>query len=429
MALLGVSVAPTDDWNEASPSWERLDVTYNVTGWDIDRGRAFEFDRMNTGRATVSLVDDTGDFDPTNTSGAYWDLTLRQAGIALQNPTDSSWSTLFRGFVSRVEWVPYQNKAFANVTLELVDGLALAAATEMAPDGTFGDVENGNITFPEDLSTDAMQTRIERVLDEWGWAASLREIFTGNVKLWKKVYAPRTPVLSVILDALEAEFPEVANGFISKVGVFTAHGRLARFDPTNPDYDINFWSLGDDVAAIADPTNVVRISPPLLVYRDDSRIYTAAIATDQNIADADIEDQYHDDDDNAAIYGLRTWSAEGLNTAGGASSATAADVTDLFSRYYVNNFSTPRTRCGAITVRPQRANGRHGAAAWDLMCGVDISDSVHLTTTHVGGGGFDDDFFVEGVSYKAVPMNATQHEVTLTLDVSPASYYDFDPFS
>lgn len=428
MALLGVSVAPTDDWNEPAPSWERLDVTYNVTEWTIDRGRVFEFARTDTGRASVELVDETGDFDPTNTSAPYWDLTLRQAGIALQNPTDSTWSPLFTGYVQRVEWVPYQNKAFANVRLHLVDALALAAAAEMAPDGTFGNsVDNGNITFDEDLATDAVQTRIEFVLTQWGWS-SLRDIFSGNVKLQETVYAPRSPVLNVIQDAADAEFPDVANVYIDKTGRFIFHGRLARFDPTNPDYDITFWELGDDVAAIADPTNVVRISPPLVASRDDSNLYTSSIATPQNVSDAAIAGQYQIDGTGLAAYGTRTWSAENLATAGGASSATALEVTALFSNYIVSNYATPRTRCGQITVRPQRASGLHGAAAWALMCGVDISDVVHLTTTHTGGGGFDDDFYVEGISYTAVPMNSTQHEVTLTLDVSPASYYDSDPF-
>jgi hypothetical protein len=431
MALNGVCLAPADVWNEADPTWQRIDTTYKVQRWEIDRGRVFEFDRTDTGTARIDLVDDTGAFDPTNLGATFANLTLRQAGIALQNPVDSTWSTLFRGYVQRVEWVPYQHEQFANVQIYLVDALALLAATEMAPDGTFGNsVTAGNIVFAEDLNTTAVQTRINNVLDQWGsgWPSSLREIFTGNVKLWETVYAPRTVVLNVIQDAADAEFPGVANVFVAKDGTIVFHGRFARFNYTDPQYRINQWQLGDDVAAIADPTNVVRISPPLAASMDDVNLFTSALATNQNIADADIAAQYTEDTVASGIYGLRTWSAENLLTAGGDAGATAEQETAKFAAYYKQNYWEPKVRCGAITIRPQKPTGIHGAACWELMSQADISDHVQLTTTHVGGGGFNQGFFVEGIHYQARPMNAQQHEVTLTLDVSPDSYFDSDPF-
>ncbi len=83
---------------------------------------------------------------------------------------------------------------------------------------------------------------------------------------------------------------------------------------------------------------------------------------------------------------------------------------------------------GALTIRPQRATGTYGAATWLMLCTVDISDRVYLETTWIGGGGFSDYFFVEGLHYEAKPMNGAQHEVTLTLDVSPATFYSSNPF-
>ena len=45
------------------------------------------------------------------------------------------------------------------------------------------------------------------------------------------------------------------------------------------------------------------------------------------------------------------------------------------------------------------------------------------------GGGFAGDyFFVEGVHYDIKPLNATNPEVTVTLDVSPAGYFSSNPF-
>ena len=252
--------------------------------------------RTDTGTATIELVDRTGDFDPTNPDGAFFGRLVSgqpmgpmvQAKIELQHPVTDAWSTLFRGFIASIQWVPYRTEEHANVTLELVDGLALLAACEMAPDGSFGHaVIEGNIVYNEDDELDAVKTRIGKVLDEVGWPGTLRSIFTGNVALQKTVYAPRSTALSVIQDAADAEFPDMANVYISgprgeagdaPPGCLTFHGRYARFHPDVVEYDIRTFQLGDDTAAALDE-DVVRVSPPLVASLDDTLLYTSALAT------------------------------------------------------------------------------------------------------------------------------------------------------
>ena len=106
---------------------------------------------------------------------------LVQAKIELRNPVTSAWSTLFRGFVSRIQWVPYQTEQWANVTLDLVDAMAIFAAVEMQDnaDTLWGDdFIDGNIVFNEDSTGTlaAAQRRINKVLDQMGWPAGLREV-------------------------------------------------------------------------------------------------------------------------------------------------------------------------------------------------------------------------------------------------------------
>src|SRR5437762_5622880 len=100
MSILGVSVAFTDDAMEETPTWTRIDVGA-VTEWQIDRGKTDEFARTGTGTAKVTLIDQTGNYDPTNVSSPYWGNLApgKQAAIALQNPVTLAWTTLFRGFV------------------------------------------------------------------------------------------------------------------------------------------------------------------------------------------------------------------------------------------------------------------------------------------------------------------------------------------
>jgi len=423
-----------------SPAWTFLDPDvygpyFSVTGWTIDRGRSYELDKTGVGTASVSIVDWSGYFDPTIGSTAD---VMYHAAIAMLNPVTGATATLFRGYVSALHYEPYTNEQVANVKLELVDAFAVFAAMELPPAALSGSTVSlvaGNLSFPALAFSDAVQRRIGDgthyggILSDIKWPTTLRSIFTGNVKLQATTYPPRTSPLTVMQDAADSEFPGVANLYMSRDGKVTFRGRLARFNPTDPSYGITTWYLGDQAAANASASTVVPISPPITVSRDDSNLYSDALATYNGIADADIAGQHTVSSAATATYGLRTWSAEGLLTAGGTAN-TAAQETKLFATYYVNNYSTPRTRVGQLTVRPQPPAGTHGPVTWALMCGVDISDRVSLTTTHGGGGGFAGDyFFIEGVHYDANTSGGTAvTNVTLTLDVSPAGYWSSNPF-
>jgi hypothetical protein len=439
---LEIVLAPDDNAFEATPVWDQIDNVYNVQSFQIDRGRPNEMSRTDTGTATIELVDRAGDFDPTNTGGAFWGRfradeplgPLVQAMISMQDPVTDSWGTLFRGFISSLRWVPYRSEQHANVTLDLVDGLALLAACEMVPDGSFGHaVIEGNIVYNEDDALDAVKTRIGKVLDEVGWPGVLRSVFTGNVGLQETVYAPRSTALSVIQDAADAEFPDVANVYIGgprAPGAVVFHGRYARFNPADVAYDFRVWQCGDDAAAAADPADVVRVSPPLVASLDDTLLYSSAYAT-PNDSYAQLVDllpgQYVQDDFAADRYGIRTWTAENLSTLRGEGPTTALVETKKYATYVRDNYAAARVRVGQLTVKPRRPDSVHGPATWEMLCNVDISDTVHLKTTHGGGGGFDHDFYVEGIHYSARPGAGIPY-VELTLDVSPASYYDANPF-
>lgn len=444
-APLGISLAPDDYALAGDPVWERIDTAYTVNGWTVDRGRQNEMGQTGTGTAHIELVDRNGDFDPTNTSGHFYGRLpapyntkpmgpLVQAAICLQNPVTAAWSTLFRGYISQIQYAPYATEQFANVTIDLVDALAVFAAAEMTPGPSWGDdFVDGNIVFNEDVTLDAVQTRLGKVLDSMGWDPGLRNLFTGNVALQKTVYAPRSTALQVMLDAADAEFPNIANLFIGgprNPGKVVFHGRKARFEPANyATNGIQTWKAGDDAAALADPTHVVRISPPLTASLDDTLLYTSALATPQNIADADIPGQYIESPPPAvATKGVRTWSAENLATRGGEGPTTGEEETRKFASYVADNYLTPFVRVGQLTVKGRRPTSSYGPAAWALLCGVEISDLVHLKTSHHGGGGFDTDFYVEGIHYTARPGSLTPI-VELTLDVSPAGYYTNNPWA
>ena len=186
--MAGISLAPDDDWNVAAPTWERIDDDYNVQSWTIDRGRPNEMCRTDTGTATIELVDRTGDFDPTNTGGAFYGGYLGaepvQAKIELQNPVTDAWSTLFRGFIASIHWVPYRSPR----TTPTSPSSSSTGSPSWPPARWRRTATSATASIPTATSSstktptlDAVKTRIGKVLDEAGWPGTLRSIFTGNV--------------------------------------------------------------------------------------------------------------------------------------------------------------------------------------------------------------------------------------------------------
>lgn len=436
--IKGFSLAFGANQMDTNPAWTWIDnpaTSFKVAEFSIDRGRTYEFDQIEAGKATVTLWDTSGSFDPTNTSGTFYGSITpgMQAGLALYNPVATTWSTVFRGFVSGWKYTVDPTENVIGVEVELVDALDIFAATELVPGGTFGNPfvpagTEGDIFYDEDTTLYAVQTRINAALDSIFWPGVLRSIFSGNVGLSDVTYPSRTTLLSVLTDAAEAEFPGgVATLYVSAAGVVTFHGRQPRFDPTNGTYGITTWNAGDTTAANASPSTVAAIAEPFEFYNDYEHIYTSAIATPSGIKDETIETQYVTDAAAADQYGLRTWSAENLLTLVG-SGTTGLQETKRYAQYYVDNYKAPLTRVSELTFHAAETTGTKASTVWTLVCGIELNDRVSLVTTHPGGGGFNSYFFVEGIHYKVVGgPSSTSNDVTLTLDVSPAAYYTSFP--
>lgn len=110
---------------------------------------------------------------------------------------------------------------------------------------------------------------------------------------------------------------------------------------------------------------------------------------------------------------------------------TPDDLTETrrIASYYVNNYKDPRTRITQVTFKGPPPGSTGAAKTWQLICGIDISDTLDIVTHHPGGGGFNERFFVEGLHYEVHPLNDTYWDVTLTVDVSPTAWFTSDPFS
>src|SRR4029077_21129316 len=81
----------------------------------------------------------------------------------------------------------------------------------------------------------------------------------------------------------------------------------------------------------------------------------------------------------------------------------ALEETKKYATYYVENYKTPAPRISRMVFKARRPGDPLGPALWNHMCKAEISDLLTLQTDHPAGGGFDHDFYVEGLHYTGRP--------------------------
>jgi len=441
-------IAFDDDAMEEDPSWQDV---FGVQTWEIDRGRSTEFDKMQTGVARTIIIDKVGLYDPTNTTSPLFGKLnpMKPSRIVLRNPVTDALHTLFRGFTNELDpKLDISNKFFTHAW-DFADGFDVLTRIEMVPgdvsplgggDSQIGDTSasasSAQIYFDGMGGLYAGTTdhigpddRINLALDDASWPALLRSIFSGNVALQEAVYRRRSSLLAVLLDAADAEFPGVANIFMNRDGEVWFRGRFARFNPLNPTYGINQWYAGDRAAYLANPDNVALIAD-MTMNRGKVNLYNAALSLPQGVDAADVPGALVKDVVSIAKYGWNPINFDSLLLYKGEESGgrlSAVDEAKLYSTYYVDNYANPRTRVKQLVFSTRHPMWESAAPWWALVCGIEIGDVVNLKTTHPGGGGWDEGFFVEGIHYRAVAHAKTFPHVTMSLDLSPTAYYDTPP--
>ncbi len=247
----GVCWDPDASALEENPDWQRLDTDpYRLaTGFQIVRGRSSETDKTVTGTASLTFRDTDGILDPTNTTGPFYGKLdpMKQVALSVLNPVSEAWWTLFRGFVAGRDHsldMFTDTRGYDQVTWQLVDAFDLLANVILThgvhgdppPLSTFPNIyyAGGDPSstvgsgFPGLLGTfKHVDQRIVQLLDDAGWpgtganSSALRSIFSGNVSVQGVIYSRKDSLLSALFDAADAEFPGIANFYVSKDGVLT----------------------------------------------------------------------------------------------------------------------------------------------------------------------------------------------------------------
>lgn len=431
-----VLVALADGPLVAEPTWTRFDdesLTAEVRchGFDCFAGRQSELDTTDTGNATVYFHDRTQTLDDS-------DLVGLQIMLQLYNPVTQTWHPRWRGHIDDVthdlQSAGTGNTPLSDVQFRCTGIFDYLGGCKMIP-GVFGDVApagmNG-VVFYEDERVD---DRVIALLSDAGIVIDMRVVFTGNVDVNETLYDPDDVILQGLRDAADAEFPGVANVYEDRFGRVAFHGRFARFDPEGTAASASNWDFTRwDAATREDVTTGVAQIREFSFNRPRARIINSYVAwprADENGVEFDrslIATLVKTDPTSIANYGYRGDEVPDLIIKDNFNNAnTAYAECDLFGQFYVSNYAQPRKAIQSVVFKSIKPDDSRAAATWDLMCRCDISDAIQLTVDEAQLA--DEAYFIDGVSVECRPARPDFDFVTVTPNLTPASYYGTDVFN
>jgi hypothetical protein len=145
-----------------------VDVSNQINRIETNRGRTALSDQFQTGTLTLRIVDQNGDFNPQNVSGPYYELLTPMKKVQISATYNGVNYPIFQGFItSYVTTYPDESgEDLAVTTIQAVDAFRLA---QLAQISTVTGATAGNLSG----------TRINQILDQIEWPATMRDIDAG----------------------------------------------------------------------------------------------------------------------------------------------------------------------------------------------------------------------------------------------------------
>lgn len=163
-----------------------VDVSNLINRIETNRGRTALSDQFQTGSLTLRLVDQNGDFNPQNTSGPYYNLLTPMRKVQITATYSGVTYPVFSGFItSYVTSYPSEAEDVAITTIQAVDAFRLAQNAQIS---TVTGASAGNLSG----------TRINQILDEIDWPASMRDIDAGLTTMQADPGTNRTALQSMV---------------------------------------------------------------------------------------------------------------------------------------------------------------------------------------------------------------------------------------
>jgi hypothetical protein len=337
-----------------------VDVSDRVNYVQTARGRNALSDEFQTGQLTLRIVDQNGDFNPENPSGPYFELLTPMKKVQISATYSGVTYPIFSGFItSYVNTQPKDATEVAYTTITAVDAQRLAQNAQIS-------------TVTSASAGDLSGTRINQILDEIDWPATMRDVDAGLTTLQADPGTNRTSLAAmqtVANSEYGAVYVDASGSFVFQdrsVTVSSIAGTPTVFSDTGSGiyYANAIWKLDDTL--IFNKSTVTRSGG------------TAQVATNQASIDK---------------YFLHSYFLDGLLMQ---TDAVALD----YAQAYTASRAETSIRCDAVELDLYTADYNAGIiAALDL----DFFDPITVITTQPGGSTLDKTLQIFGVAFNITP--------------------------
>jgi hypothetical protein len=337
-----------------------VDVTPDVLRTSIRRGRNRLLNKFEAGTATVEVRDETGDWNPANTSSIYYPNLIPLRKIQISADYDGVRYILFTGYITSYDIQFARGIDDVNkVVLQCVDAFRL-----------FNNAQVDVVSAAQ--SGDLSGTRVNDLLDTTDWPESLRDIDVGESTLQDDPGGIRS-----LLDAVQTvEQSEFGAFFMDAEGLATFYDR----DTVSKYADATPYVFTDDGTGL--PYSAID-----LAFDDDLIVNQVSVqrlnGTTQIVSDQTSIDTYY----------LHAGSRTGILVETDTESLDQATM-------ILNARKDTQVRVDGMTLNLMEDNSALVIAGLEL----EIFNLVNVTKTMAGATSITREVFVQGL----------QHDITRT---------------
>jgi hypothetical protein len=338
-----------------------VDVSNQINTIQTNRGRTALSDQFQTGSLSLRIVDQNGDFNPQNVSGPYYELLTPMKKVQITATYEGITYPIFSGFITSYV-TTYPKEADADVaytTIQAVDAFRLAQLAQIS-------------TVTGASAGDLSGTRINEILDQISWPATMRDIDAGLTTLQADPGTNRTS-LGAMQTVTDSEYGAL---YVDATGSFVFQDR-----------SVTVGSIAATPTVFSDTGAGIRYSDAAWIL-NDVLIFNKATITAVGLTPQVALNQASIDK-----YFLHSYYLDNLLME---SNAVALD----YARAYVASRAETTIRVDAITLDLYTPDYNAGIiAALDL----DFFDPITVSTTQPGGSTLEKTLQIFGVSNSITP--------------------------
>jgi len=338
-----------------------VDVSDRINSIETTRGRTALSDQFQTGSLTLRIVDQLGEFNPQKLLSPYAGLLDPMKKVQITATYSGVIYPIFSGFItSYVTTYPREaSEDVAITTIQAVDAFRLA---QLAQISTVAGASAGNLSG----------TRINQILDEIDWPATMRDVDAGLTTLQNDPGSNRT-ALQALQVCTESEYGAL---YIDASGSFVFQDR-----------GVTAGSIGGAVTVFADNGTGILYNNASWTLNDVLIFNKATITRAGGTAQVAINQASIDK------YFLHSYF---LNDLLMQSDSVALD----YAQAYVASRAETTIRCDAITLDLYTENYNTGIiAALDL----EFFDPIKVVTTQPGGSTIEKTLQIFGTRNSITP--------------------------